>query len=169
MTIRHKIPPAIFFKDIPKRFSAVGGLIFNEKDEVLIVKQSYRDHWNIPGGITDCPETPQATVLREIEEELGIIVTAKRMLCMDVKDARADGVPESFQIIFEINPLTPQQMADIRIDNDEIVEFAFVSMEEAKLKLSPSIGNRVAQSVKARRNNTVFYLENGENPFGKDA
>ena len=48
--------------------------------EVLLVKRSasktfYPDVWDLPGGHIEAGESPKTTLVRELEEELGIIVT----------------------------------------------------------------------------------------------
>ena len=42
--------------------------------EVLLVRQSYRNGWGVPGGLLDRGERPEAAVVRELREEVGIDV-----------------------------------------------------------------------------------------------
>lgn len=61
-------------------FSAA--VIFNEKDQILLVKLTYqRFHpWGIPGGGIDYGEQPQDAVIREMFEETGMTVEVERFL-----------------------------------------------------------------------------------------
>ncbi len=54
----------------------VTGVIFNDKNEVLLVNHSYRDgeYWSLPGGYIKQKEHPSEGLVREIEEETGYIV-----------------------------------------------------------------------------------------------
>ena len=54
------------------------GIFFNDKNEVLLVKHSYRDvrHWSLPGGYLKSREHPKETLEREIYEETGFVVSA---------------------------------------------------------------------------------------------
>ena len=56
----------------------VTGIIFNEKDEILLFKHTYRDrdHWSLPGGYVKAKEHPKEGLEREIKEESGFIVSA---------------------------------------------------------------------------------------------
>jgi 8-oxo-dGTP diphosphatase len=55
----------------------VTGIIFNDKDEVLLCKHSYRKtEWSLPGGYMKAKEHPSETVEREIKEETGLTVSA---------------------------------------------------------------------------------------------
>ncbi|MFZ2187140.1 MAG: NUDIX hydrolase [Candidatus Moraniibacteriota bacterium] len=54
----------------------VTGLIFNEKDEVLVFKHTYRQTaWSLPGGYMNGKEHPKEALMREIKEESGFTVS----------------------------------------------------------------------------------------------
>jgi 8-oxo-dGTP diphosphatase len=71
----------------------VTGIIFNENNEVLLVKHTYRQiKWSLPGGYLKAKEHPSEGVEREIKEETGFIVSADRQLKLrtDRKTGRID-------------------------------------------------------------------------------
>lgn len=45
-----------------------------DDDEVLLVRQSYRRGWGLPGGLLDRGEAPEHAVVREILEEVALPV-----------------------------------------------------------------------------------------------
>lgn len=52
------------------------GIVFNEKNEVLLFKHSYRSHaWSLPGGYLIAYEHPSEGLEREILEESGLVVS----------------------------------------------------------------------------------------------
>ncbi len=54
----------------------VTGIIFNEKNEVLLFKHTYRTHaWSLPGGYMHSGEHPREALEREIREESGLVVS----------------------------------------------------------------------------------------------
>lgn len=54
----------------------VTGVIFNEKNEVLLFRHTYRAHaWSLPGGYMKAGEHPREALEREIKEESGLVVS----------------------------------------------------------------------------------------------
>ena len=59
----------------------VTGVIFNDKNEVLLFKHTYRQHsWSLPGGYMKSGEHPKEALEREIKEESGFVVSADKQL-----------------------------------------------------------------------------------------
>jgi 8-oxo-dGTP pyrophosphatase MutT (NUDIX family) len=63
--------------ELPDAFYRVSIKLFikNEKDELLVVKDTTTDTWEVPGGGIDHGETIKQTAEREIREELGVELT----------------------------------------------------------------------------------------------
>lgn len=54
----------------------VVGIIFNDKNEILLFKHTYRTHsWSLPGGYLKSGEHPREALEREIKEESGLVVS----------------------------------------------------------------------------------------------
>jgi 8-oxo-dGTP diphosphatase len=63
-----------FFQD--QFLVGVTGIIFNEKQEILLFKHTYRSHaWALPGGYLKSGEHPREALEREIKEESGLVVS----------------------------------------------------------------------------------------------
>ena len=61
-------------RDYPVHIVAVGGLVTNIKDQVLMIKSPRYDDWEFPGGQVEESETLTHALEREILEETGIVV-----------------------------------------------------------------------------------------------
>ncbi len=72
----------------------VTGVIFNDKNEVLLVKHTYRgkDAWSLPGGYIKKGEHPKEGLEREVKEETGLVVSADERMKIrtDRETARLD-------------------------------------------------------------------------------
>jgi ADP-ribose pyrophosphatase YjhB (NUDIX family) len=75
------------YRVLPRRLQVLGarlatpnftvgtiGLITRDGTDLLLVRPSYRRGWLPPGGFVAKREEPQATLRREIEEELGVVM-----------------------------------------------------------------------------------------------
>ena len=59
----------------------VTGIIFNDKNEILLFKHTYRTHsWSLPGGYLKAGEHPSEGLEREIKEESGFVVSVDESL-----------------------------------------------------------------------------------------
>ena len=59
----------------------VTGIIFNDRNEILLFKHTYRSHaWSLPGGYLKSGEHPKEALEREIKEESGFVVSVDESL-----------------------------------------------------------------------------------------
>jgi 8-oxo-dGTP pyrophosphatase MutT (NUDIX family) len=64
--------------EAPRFAVSVKGVVAHAGRVVLVKNE--RDEWELPGGRLERDETPAACVMREIAEELGLVVTAGALL-----------------------------------------------------------------------------------------
>jgi 8-oxo-dGTP diphosphatase len=83
--------------------------------DLLLVRQSYRVGWHLPGGGIKRGETPEVAARRELAEEIGIVVPALVSVgfACGMWDGRRDRVH-----FFELQLTEPPTL---RLDNREIV------------------------------------------------
>jgi mutator protein MutT len=70
-------PPAQGRRYPAKPVLGVGGVIFNDRGEVLLVKRKYEPlalQWSLPGGGLEAGETLESGTAREVKEETGLDV-----------------------------------------------------------------------------------------------
>ena len=86
---------------INNHFTATG-IVFNSKNEILMIHHNKLQVWLPPGGHVDDNELPDDAVLREILEETGIkakIIINKRSLSLSSKHCKELEIP--FVILLE--------------------------------------------------------------------
>ncbi|MDR3193791.1 MAG: NUDIX hydrolase [Tannerella sp.] len=71
----------------------VRAVVFNEKDEILLVREKADGRWSLPGGWADVGFTPKEVAVKETGEESGLDVRAERLLA--VMDKRCHAHPAS--------------------------------------------------------------------------
>jgi len=137
----------------------VGALILNEKNELLIVKPSYKDHWSVPGGVVDENESPRNACVREVKEEIGLDIENPKFLCVDWTSPTPEK-GESLQFIFFGGILRQEQISKIKLQPEEIAEHQFLPLEKALPLLSEKLKRRIPKCLDAMKNQTALYLEN---------
>lgn len=55
-----------------KREFSAGGIVFNDKGQVLLTQHSQNKHWSFPKGLIDSGQTTEEAALREVREEGGV-------------------------------------------------------------------------------------------------
>lgn len=59
------------------------GVIFNHKNQILITQRpqqkSYAGYWEFPGGKIEPGETPEHALVRELHEELGMVILPQHL------------------------------------------------------------------------------------------
>ena len=148
---------------LPKRHAAAGALFLNAHNEVLIVKPFYKEKWSIPGGVIEHGEWPTVTVMREINEEIGITICLSRLLVIDSTSPSPDNNGTgSYQFVFDGGQLSDAQIAAIKLCSDEIESYRFADIETALQLLSNFSAPRVKAAYQAHFENKMYYLEHGQ-------
>ncbi|MBI2243448.1 MAG: NUDIX hydrolase [Nocardioides sp.] len=66
------------------RKRAISQMLIRDRDErVLLCQLTYKQVWDLPGGVGEVGESPQLAVTREVEEELGLHIETGRLLLTD--------------------------------------------------------------------------------------
>jgi ADP-ribose pyrophosphatase YjhB (NUDIX family) len=82
-------------------------VVFNENDEILMVREEIDGNWSLPGGWADVGFTPAEIAVKETFEEAGMDVEAVRLLAIFDKKCH-DHPPDiyyAYKIFIECNPL----------------------------------------------------------------
>jgi hypothetical protein len=83
----------------------VGAIVFNTRDELLLVHSAIRHNWCFPAGMADVGYTAAEVARKEVLEETGLRVTPLHLM----------GVADSFRRGFDLNTHSddlPQPLAD---------------------------------------------------------
>jgi 8-oxo-dGTP pyrophosphatase MutT (NUDIX family) len=153
-------PTLAFVRDFPMKYMSAAALFFDERGALLIVKPTYKDGWEIPGGIVEADESPMQACRREIREEIGLTVTVGPLLVMDYK-SRGNGLSDSLQFVFLGGALAPAQIQAITLPETELSEHRFLPPDEALATLPSSLSLRVAGGLRAIAEGRTLLLHDG--------
>lgn len=74
---------AILNAGLPKKRVISQGLLRDEHGRVLLCQLTYKNEWDLPGGVIEVGEAPASGLVREIQEELGITVEVKGLITVN--------------------------------------------------------------------------------------
>lgn len=142
------------------------GALFVDGDRILLVRKTYGDRWDIPGGYVDHGESPAAACERELREELGLDRTVQRLLVHDWAPSDVEG--DKILYVFDGGDLGDDE-GTIRLDGIEIDMIEWVAVDDLHSRLIPRLARRLISSYRAYTTGEFLYLEHGMPPGTGDA
>lgn len=144
---------------------AVDILIRNREGQILVVNPTYKEGWDLPGGMAEANEPPTATIARELAEELGAgKIEVRGLLCLDWIQPHGPW-DDLFAIVFDGGVLDPEEAAHLVPSDDEISEHRFLAPADAMLRLPRRQRDRARQALHALEDGVPRYLQNGSPPW----
>lgn len=159
------LPPAEYYATLPKIIGGAGAIIRDTAARILLVKPSYRDHWEVPGGGLDLGEDPRQAFRREVKEELGLDLAPGRLLVVDWMPEQPDGRPPLCNFLFDGGLITPEEARQqVRLDSDELTDWKLAAPEEWDALLPEHMVRRLHACCRALTRDTTVYLHHGFDP-----
>ena len=139
---------------------AAGVLIYDEAGRVLLVKPSYKDGWDLPGGYVEPDESPAAACARELAEELGIQRTIGRLAVIDWAPHPAEG--DKLLFVFDGGRIDPTTISGLTLQQSEIVEVRLWPADEIAAVTPERLTRRILLAMRAvREHHYATYSEHG--------
>jgi 8-oxo-dGTP diphosphatase len=140
---------------------SAGALIYDRGRRLLILKPTYKSGWTIPGGVMEADgETPWEACQREVREETGLEVSHGRLAIMDFRRPR-EGRPGGIRFLFDCGHMSDKELADLKLQPEEISESRLVPLPDALSLLRGPIRRRVRAATQGRGPQALVYLEDG--------
>jgi len=91
----------------------VRAVVFNEKNQILLIQEKADNKWAMPGGWSDISFSPSEVAEKECLEEAGLSVKAARLLA--IMDKQKQNMPPAFEYVYKIFLLCIKQNNNISI------------------------------------------------------
>ncbi|GII24642.1 NUDIX domain-containing protein [Planosporangium mesophilum] len=147
---------------LAKPLVAAGVIFVDEHDRLLLVRPTYKEYWDIPGGYVEPGESPREAVVREVAEELGIRPPIGDLLSVDWAPHPEEG--DKVLFIFDGGRLNPNVLSSVRFGDGEIAEYAFVPTADLDRFTIARLVRRLQATHAARGSGRSTYLEHGAHP-----
>jgi phosphoglycolate phosphatase len=151
------------FEEIHPPLATVGAVIFNDTDEVLMIRtHKWSNLWGIPGGKIKWGEPSVDALRREIKEETGLDVTdIKFVLVQDCIHSK-EFYREAHFVLLNYTCRCAGPPA-VKL-NDEAREFRWATSAEA-LKMPLNTPTRILlEAVLNQKNTSIAQVESGDVP-----
>lgn len=135
------------------------GALFVDGDRILLVRKTYGNGWDIPGGYVDAGESPAAACQRELKEELGIQREAERLLVVDWAPRANEG--DKILYVFDCGNLGADEER-IQLAGDELDRWEWIPVGRLPEYVIPRLASRLTSAYQARAARTQLYLEHGQ-------
>lgn len=141
---------------------AAGALFFDDAGRVLLVKPTYKEGWDIPGGYVEPGETPIEACVREVKEELGLDRQIGRLLVVDWAPSTGEG--DKILFVFDGGEIDQDERSRITLPRDELMDLDFLSADSLDQHLGDRLLTRISEALRARSVDTTLYLQHGSEP-----
>lgn len=131
---------------------AAGALFLDDQDRVLLVRPTYKETWDIPGGHVERGESPAAACRRELKEELGLDRKPRRLLAVDWAPSDSEG--DKLLFLFDCGELGRDR---ITLDDRELDRWEWVELA----RLDHYVIDRIARRIRSTVAGNTPYLERG--------
>ncbi|TIC84516.1 NUDIX hydrolase [Nocardioides sp. GY 10127] len=143
------------------RKRAIGQMLVRDPDgRVLLCQLTYKQDWDLPGGVVEVNESPRVAVAREVEEELAITLDAGRLLLTDWLPPWA-GWDDALCLVFDGGVLRPSDLDGAILQTREIRSVAFCTLEEVRERATDFTARRVEAALAGLEDGSVRYTESG--------
>ncbi len=143
------------------RKRAISQLLVRDQDgRVLLCRLTYKQDWDLPGGVVEVGESPQLAVAREVEEELALQVPAGRLLLTDWLPPWS-GWDDALCLVFDGGEHDASLVEGIVRQEREIRDAAFCTVEEVRERCADFTARRVEAALANLAGGAPAYTESG--------
>jgi len=140
---------------LPRKRAISQLLVRDERDRVLLCRLTYKQDWDLPGGVVEVGESPRLAVGREVEEELGLTIPVGDLLLTDWLPPWG-GWDDAVCLVFDGGTHPESILDDVVMQEREIRDVEFCTLEEVRARAADFTARRVEAALRGED-----YTESG--------
>jgi RimJ/RimL family protein N-acetyltransferase/8-oxo-dGTP pyrophosphatase MutT (NUDIX family) len=145
---------------LPRKRAIAQMLIRDDAGRVLLCRLTYKNDWDLPGGVVEVGESPQVAVSREVEEELALTVKAGPLLLVDWLPPWS-GWDDALCLVFDGGVLDPSVLDGAVLQPREIRSVQFCTLEEVREHCADFTARRIESALRTLDGGGSTYTESG--------
>lgn len=145
---------------LPRKRAISQLLLRDGEGRVLLCELTYKQDWDLPGGVVEVGESPALAVTREVEEELSLQLPAGSLLLTDWLPAWS-GWDDAVCLVFDGGVHPSSLVASVVPQAREIRSAAFCTPEQVRERCADFTARRIEAALAALRGTGPAYTESG--------
>jgi len=145
---------------LPRKRAIAQMLIRDRDGRVLVCRLTYKQDWDLPGGVVEVGESPQVAVAREVEEELALTIPAGPLLLTDWLPPWS-GWDDALCLVFDGGEHDASITGDVVRQEREIRDAAFCTVEEVRERCADFTARRIESALANLAGGGPAYTESG--------
>ncbi|MEO5664779.1 MAG: NUDIX hydrolase [Nocardioides sp.] len=145
---------------LPRKRAISQMLIRDEDGRVLICQLTYKNDWDLPGGVVEVGESPRLAVSREVDEELGLTIEAGDLLLTDWLPPWG-GWDDAVCLVFDGGVHAAAIVQTIVKQEREIRDAQFCTPEQVRERATDFTARRIEAAVRSGLAGGAAYTESG--------
>ena len=145
---------------LPRKRAIAQMLVRDTEGRVLMCSLTYKQDWDLPGGVVEVNEAPHLAVSREVEEELSLDIAAGRLVLTDWLPPWS-GWDDAVCLVFDGGVHDPTLAERIVPQAKEIREARFCTLTEVHNLCADFTARRIDSALRAVETGHAGYTESG--------
>ena len=143
------------------RKRAIGQMLVRDGEgRVLLCQLTYKQDWDLPGGVVEVGESPQLAVAREVEEELALDIPAGRLLLTDWLPPWG-GWDDALCLVFDGGTHDAAILESVVEQPREIRSAEFCTVEQVRERCADFTARRIESALANVGRGGPAYVESG--------
>jgi len=142
---------------LPTKRVIAQGLIHNSANEILLCELTYKQEWDLPGGVVDPNESPAHAIIREIGEELQIEVSPQSLVAVNWLPPWR-GWDDATLFVFDLG-VDDDVIARALLEPRELRALHWCTLDQVERRAAPYVTRMVRRL--AQQTEGTAYLEDG--------
>jgi 8-oxo-dGTP pyrophosphatase MutT (NUDIX family) len=145
---------------LPRKRAIAQMLVRDPDERVLLCRLTYKEDWDLPGGVVEVHESPQLAVSREVAEELGLDLAPRSLLLTDWLPSWS-GWDDALCLVFDGGVHDAAILDEVVVQPREIRSAEFCTMEQVHERCADFTARRVESALANARGGGPSYTESG--------
>ena len=151
---------AVLNAGLPTKRVIAQGLIHNSANEILLCELTYKQEWDLPGGVVDPYESPAYAVVREIREETQVEVSPQSLMAVNWLPPWR-GWDDATLFVFDLG-VDDDVIARAHLEPREVRSLHWCTPDQVERRAAPYV-TRMLRRLALQTQGTA-YLEDGADP-----